>query len=82
MRRPIQIATSSHVRLVDVDQAFQQSGGCAQLTVRRDGSNDYLHPNDAGNTLVAQTVAAVVNLVIGIDHSTPRQSLVYTYVHH
>jgi len=64
-----QIATSSRVRLVDVDQAFQQSGECAQLTVRRDGSNDYLHPNDAGNTLIAQTVAAVVNLVIGIDHS-------------
>ncbi len=65
-----QIATSSQVRLVDVDHAFQQSGECAQLTVRRDGSNDYLHPNDAGNTLIAQTVAAVVNLVISIDRSS------------
>ena len=65
-----QIATSSHVRLVDVDQAFQQTGECAQLTVRRDGTNDYLHPNDAGNPLIAQTVTAVVNLVIAIDHSS------------
>jgi len=65
-----QIAASSQVRLVDVDQAFQQSGECAQLTVRRDGSNDYLHPNDAGNTLIAQAVAAVVNLVVGIDHTS------------
>ncbi len=65
-----QIAASSQVRLVDVDQAFQQSGECAQLTVRRDGSNDYLHPNDAGNTLIAQTVASVVNLVVGIDHTS------------
>lgn len=65
-----QIATSSYVRLVDIDQAWQQSGKCADLTVRRDGSNDYIHPNDAGNTLIAQTVAAVINLFLGIDRSS------------
>lgn len=50
------LARQDGVELVDIDAVFQSSGQCAPLMVRTDGSNDYLHPNDDGNRLIAQAV--------------------------
>jgi len=53
-----QLAVQESIPLVDVERAFLRYDWEAKLTQATNGANDYVHPNDAGNAVIAYAIAA------------------------
>lgn len=52
-----QLAVQEAVPLVDVERVFLRYDWDAKLTQATNGANDYIHPNDAGDAVIAYAIA-------------------------